>query len=313
MVILLPVFAWGEEKIVEEIVAVVNNQAITKSDFLETKNTIYRALATRYSGEELQKKFEEAQSTLLDNMIEDKLLIQEAKLRNFDVESEIDAGLERVKKENNIKTDEALNQALATEGFTPESYRLFARERLIKGRLISQEIEGKIEISEDEVRNYYSSHLQEFEIKPKVRLCEIIFSVEGRTPEEATRLANETLTRVTTGGEDFGTVAGSVSDAPSKSQKGDLGWIEETDLAADLKQTITDLPAGAVAPVMTNDKGSRIIKVEERQAATTAKFDDVKGQIDEKLRNDQRDKDIKVYIDNLKKDSYIYKSGESKK
>lgn len=308
----LPALAWGQGRIVEEIVVVVNGEAITKSEYQEMENQAYQSLSAKLNGDALKKAFDDAKAKLLDTMIEDKLLLQEAKSKNYDVENEVDEILARLKKENNIKTDDGLTQALAAEGFTLESWRNVARERLIRQRLISQEVQSKVEVPLEEIRNYYSSHPEEFEIKAKIRLSEIFFSAEKRGGDEAAKLAAETLARVTTGGEDFATVAKSVSEGPSKDQGGDLGWIAESDLAADLKDAITGLTAGAVTAVLPHEKGSRIVKVVERQGVSQAKFENVKDTIEQKLRAQKSDQKIQDYIEQLKKDSYIFKPGEKK-
>jgi len=303
----LPAIVWGEERMVEEIVAVVNGDAITRSQLQETESTVYRTLQTRFSGEELRQKFEEARPRILDQLIEETLLLQEARSRNFDVDAQAQEILDRLKKENNIKTDEELGQALAAEGFTLESWKALARERLVKQQLIAQEIEGKVEVTEEELHNYYSSHLTDFDTKPKVHLREIFYSADGRGREEAQRMAEAALARVTTGGEDFGAVAEAESDAPSKTNKGDLGWIDEADLAPDLKTSIAGIAAGSIAPLLTDDKGSRLLKVEELQGASRLKYEDVSADIDQRLRAQKREEMIDAYIQDLKKGSYIFK------
>ncbi len=311
VLMLLPGLCIAQGRIVEEIVAVVNNDAITRSEYQEAETGLHKALATRYSGDELATKFNEAKSKLLDSMIEDRLLLQEARDKEFNVESEINEILENLKKENNLKSDEELERALASEGFTLESWKVRAREQLLKHKLIGREVDSKIEVTEAEMLDYYTSHAEEFQVEAKVNLREIFVLAEGRGAEAASRIAGETLARITTAGEDFSVVAQAVSESPSKEQGGDLGWIEEKDLAADLRDAIKGLSPGQVAPVLTSEKGSRIVKLEGRQEASLRNFDDARESIELKLRDQKREGEIEKYIEQLKKDSYIVKPGDA--
>ncbi|MEW6363843.1 MAG: peptidylprolyl isomerase [Acidobacteriota bacterium] len=312
VLMLLPCLCNAQGRIVEEIVAVVNNDAITRSEYQEAEAGLRKALATRYSGDELDTKFNEAKTKLLDSMIEDRLLLQEARDKEFNVESEINEILENLKKENNLKTDEELERALASEGFTLESWKVRAREQLLKHKLIGSEVESKIRVTEAELVDYYTSHPDEFQVEAKVNLKEIFVMAEGRGQQAASSIAGETLARVTTGGEDFSVVAQAVSESPSKAQGGDLGWIAEKDLAPDLSDAVKGLSPGQIAPVLTTEKGSRIVKLEGRQEASLRQFDDVRESIELRLRDEKREGEIDKYIEQLKKDSYIFKPGETK-
>ncbi|MBI2838079.1 MAG: peptidylprolyl isomerase [Acidobacteria bacterium] len=310
--LLWPALVWSQGRIVEEVVAVVNGEAITRTEYQDAEKAVYRALSGRYSGEELKEKFESAKSGLLDSLIEDHLLTQEANSKDYNVDSEIEEMLNRIRKENKLETDEQLQRALATEGFTIDTYKTLARQRLLKQRLIGREVESKIEVSEEEILNYYSTHTAEFQVQAKVRLGEIFISLENRGAEAAVALATDARKRVTEGGEELAEVAKAVSESPSKDQGGDLGWLDEPDLAPELRNAIAGLNPGAVSEVVSDPRGARIIKLVERQEASVRKLDDVRPEIEDKLHSEKREEEIQVYIDQLKKSSYIFKPGEKK-
>lgn len=294
-------------RIIEEVVAVVNGEAITKSEYLEAEQSLRQALAMRLSGEELEKKFEETKATLMDNLIEDRLLSQEASSKNYNVDDEIDEMMERLRKSNDLNTDEDLERALAAEGFTLESYKVLARQRLLKQRLISQEVHSKIDVTEEETKNYYSSHSPEFTVNASVKLREIFVGVEERGAEQAVALAETLRKRVTEGGEDFAAVATEASESPSKEQGGDLGWVEQPDLAEELEAVVSAMKPGDVSTLLTNDKGSRIIKLEESRPQGLQAYDDVRDAIQAKLREDKSSVEFESYLERLKKISYIFK------
>ncbi len=84
--LLLPVAAPAEERIVEEIAAVVNGEAITRSDLEQAEQSMLRTLATKYSGDELKKIYEASKSGILDGMIEEtpmERLFRETRLGPF--------------------------------------------------------------------------------------------------------------------------------------------------------------------------------------------------------------------------------------
>src|SRR5207248_1695040 len=151
---------------------------------------------------------------------------------------------------------------------------------MIVQRVQSNEVMGKIGVSEDEARKYYDTHLSEFTTPPTVALREILIAVPTDTKgvnvavdETAKAKIEEIRRRVTTGGEDFEKVAADVSEAPSKANAGLIGPISVTELSPELRAAVQTMKAGDVTPVMGGSRGGyQLFKLETITPVQTAPF-----------------------------------------
>ncbi|HMD82504.1 MAG TPA: peptidylprolyl isomerase, partial [Anaerolineales bacterium] len=147
--------------VVEEIVARVGNEIITKSEFEQEEKRLYDQLKRQLQGQELETQYENQRKGLLDFLINQKLLEQRARELDLNVDEEINAAIQRLREENSIPDDAALEQALSSEGSSMSQLREDFRRRIIQQRILWNYVQGKVNITEDEIKNYYEQHKSE--------------------------------------------------------------------------------------------------------------------------------------------------------
>ncbi|MGM0466066.1 MAG: SurA N-terminal domain-containing protein, partial [Acidobacteriota bacterium] len=124
------------EEVLEAIVAVVNQDVITLSDFKQQDEMLYQSLSSRYQGEELENIYRKSRKSLLDSMITDILLLQEAEKQNIDVSGQIEKMLEDMKEQYGFSSIEEIRSAMGEQGINYESWLDFQERELLKEGVI---------------------------------------------------------------------------------------------------------------------------------------------------------------------------------
>ena len=120
---------WAEE-VVESIVAIVNDDTITLSQYKNQHDALYQMIRAQFQGEEFQEQYRRVRKDLLDTMITELLLFQEAKKRGINVDEQLKLAIENIKEENNLNSDEELWRGMRQQGKNPEAWE---QQRTAKG------------------------------------------------------------------------------------------------------------------------------------------------------------------------------------
>ena len=277
---------FAHAEVVDEIVAKVNDDIVTKSDLDTEEQGLLQELYRRHSGTELDAQVAEAKKELLRRMIDHRVLIQRA-THIFDVTKMQDFYLESFKEQQNIKSDKDLEKLLAGQDMTMADLKKRLVEEFSPQQVIHVEISERIAVSDKDERAYYDAHTADFEVPAEATVREIV--LKASEPERAAKRAEAEAVRarLAVPGADFATIAAEVSDAGTKKTGGLLGTVKKGDLAAPLENAAFTLPVGEISPVIEADYGFHILKVDTRTDATFKPFDDVKAEIETKLRGDR--------------------------
>ena len=170
--------------VVEEIVARIGNEIITRSDLNREEQRLYAELSGRYQGQELEDQYAKQKKLLLEFMVNQKLLEQRAAELNLDVSEEVSAAIKRLREESNIPNDEALEAALKQEGSSMKELREDFRRRIIQQRILWNYVQGRVNITEDEIKTYYDQHKDELMTAPKTKISRYTISDENVAKEE---------------------------------------------------------------------------------------------------------------------------------
>ena len=170
---------------VEEIVARVNNQIITLSDYQKAAAGLQQEASQdcqNCSQMQIQASVTEHQKNLLRDMIDQQLLIERAKDMDVSVETDLVKRLDDVRKQNNLSSLEDLEKAVEQQGIVWEDYKTQLRNSLLTQEVIRREVGGRMNIGSDEVKAYYEAHKQEFNRPEQVSLAELFLSTDGKSP-----------------------------------------------------------------------------------------------------------------------------------
>lgn len=296
-----------EVKVVDEVVAQVNDSVITLSDInREIQSTVDLYVQDGKSREEAEQLVESKKAELVANLINERLLIQKAEENISDsaIDAQINRRLVEIMQEQNIKTIEDLYKVMEAQGFKPEDIRANFRKQIMR-----ESVEGDIyrkvywEPNIKKVKAYYEANKAKFTKKETVTVSEIFLSFAGKDPE-AVRQKSKELTARLRQGADFEKAVLDNSDRPNKAEtKGKAGTFEVETLDKTVSQAVKDVKAGGYAEIEIPE-GIEIIRVDERlKASNESAFNE--EAVRKALAGENFAEARKKYMTELRKDSYI--------
>lgn len=268
--------ASAKEQLVDRIVAVVEDQAIFASD-IETMVKQYMLQQGRTSMSDDERR--ELQQKVLNDLINDKLVIAEAGRLDVTVTfSDVEAQVNKAIDENKrlLGGEEAFERQLAKEGFTMDSlkklYRDQVRNRMLVEKVLQMEMQkGKGQIGDEELHAFYEKHKDELPMRPEVAHLKTIF-IGFQTSTNAARAAKEKIDKAYAriqAGESFEDVARDVSDDPTGTNGGDLGFLKPEDLRdPKFAAAVTKLDVGEVSGPVLTSYGYHLIKITDKRPDT---------------------------------------------
>jgi len=300
----------SKDTLIEEIVARVNNQIITLSDYQKAAQGLaeeVRQDCQNCTPDQVQTEMKERQKNLLRDMIDQQLLIERAKDMGIDVEADLVKRLDEVRKENNLATMDDLEKAVEKQGIVWEDYKQQMRNGLLTQKVIQQEVGGRMDIGPDEIKKYYDAHKQDFVRKEQVDLSEIFLSTEGKTPEEiaAIKTKADDLHKRIVNGDDFAELAKRRSEGSTAQDGGELGTYEREQLAPQLADAVFKLDKNGVTDVIQTRTGFEILKVNEHYQAGLQPVDKVSDQITNIIYKQKMDPAMRSYLAELREESYV--------
>jgi peptidyl-prolyl cis-trans isomerase SurA len=302
-VLLTAMFLYGQET-VEAIVAIVNDDVITLFEYKSEHESLYQFLRSQLQGEEFSKQYEAQKKELLERMITERLLLQEAGKSNINVNEQLRMYIDNIKTQYNIGSDEELRRQMAQQGVDFEVWRRQQEKALLQQAVIFSEVGRNIVIDETDVVNYFDQHPDEFTDPTEYKLRAISISSEEKNDDEV-RTKIQEIDEKLAAGEDMATLASQYSEGPEKESQGDLGTFKQGELAGPLQNAVENLEAGDMTSWIQMPNGWYRIKLEEKKESRLKPFEEVKSEIENKLYNQEQQKKIQEYVEELKKRSYI--------
>lgn len=294
--------SWQE--IVEEIVAIVNDDIITFSDYKREHDSMYQLYRSQLSGEEFDKQYNLMKKELLNTMITKILLLQEARKKGFDVREQVKLQIENIKKENALNSDEDLRRALRQQGIVYEEWAKGMEEQFLRDNVIFAEVRRNIVIDDSEVVNYFKLHPEEFTEPIEYRLRAIYLSGDGKSEEELEAKKREISEKIQAG-EKLADLAGEYSEGPGKESQGDLGNFKQGQLEKTLEQAVEKLKVGEMTPWLNLRNGWFLLKLEEKKESRLKSFEEARKEIEEKIFNQESQTKLEEYLKELREKSYI--------
>jgi len=297
-----------DEVILDEIVARINQDVLTKTDLDEAIRMLQVDLRGEHPDEaKFQEAFEQARRNLLQQMIETKLMLQNAKELGVGVEADqdVDRYIQNLMDKNGIPNLQVLDQALQQRGTNLQEFRKTIRERMIMESLRSQLVYGRITLLTPEIEAYYEAHQEDFTETPQVTLSEIAILFEDKSQGEARAKAQEVLDRLQ-GGDSFEELAGEYSEGATAARGGDIGVFKKGGLAASLESVVFDLEAGQTTGLIDNEWGIQIIKVMAKETSSVKPMEDVREAIKQQLYQQKALPQLNEFMEELIEQSYIY-------
>jgi len=291
-------------EVIDKIIVVINNEVVTQREVDRMLAPVYAQYRTMYSGDELLTKLEEARQDILKRLIEDKLLVNEARKLNIEItDAEVTEKLEE--SQNKMGGKENFEGALLEQGLTMNDVKKRYKEQLMARKFVEQKVNYTIGITPIEAKQYYEAHKKEFVQPEAVRLRNILIRTgAGVTPEKALELAREIMRRLKEGGA-FEGLAKEYSEGPNADEGGLMDYSRKGDLMPAVEKEVFHLKQGEMTGIIKTDLGYHIFKVEERLEPRNMEFSEARRYAEEIIYREKMHTKLQELMDNLKKNAYI--------
>ena len=274
-----------------DVAARVNGEPITMTELNEQLEQLKQQYPNMFEGEEGEARLLEFKQRLLDNLIDQKLVLQAADERGIEVTDEdVQTQIDQLKQ--GFETDEEWEEALTNAGMNPDTLEDQIREQLLTQKLI-ESLSTDVEISDTDIQEYYESNKQMFYEDAAKRASHILFKAEDKATAE------EVLAELKDGG-DFAALAKEYSQDPGSAQNGgDLGW-PTTPYVPEFEEALSNLDKGEMSDLVETQFGWHIIMVTDTREGKQQTLDEATEQIDQVLRQQKRADAYQTFLDDLR-------------
>jgi parvulin-like peptidyl-prolyl isomerase len=300
----------AEIRVVEEIVAKINGDIVTRVDLDRNRPAIEAELRGQgLTGPALEKAIKDKEKDALRDQIDQLLLVQRGKDLNINVDAEVTKRIAQIQLQSKISDPDKFHDWLREQSGMPyEDLRAQFKNQILTQRVIGQEVGSKISVPKADVEKYYEEHKKDFVREEQIFLKEILISTEGKTPEQvvaAEKKAKEIVTRARKG-ERFTDLARDYSDnADTAKSGGDMPAFKKGQLRKEIEDVVFKQKKGYVTDPIRMSNGFEILKVEDRYAAGQASLEDVESEITEQLYAPRMQPKVREYLTKLRQDAFL--------
>ena len=283
------------------IVAVVNDDVITEGDVASHMSVLLQ------QDEESQQAEAsgEMRRAILERLIEERLILQEAKRMELSVGS--DEVMDRLHQlRARLETEEAYRQMLQEAGLAEEQLKSKLRQQVLVQKAIDREVRSKIVVSPSEIATAAGSSSSAV-VTPgeEVRVAHLLIRVnEARSAEQALSLANQVSERFRHG-ETFEDLTRKYSDGPEAQEGGLLGWVQHGQLLPELDQALSRLQPGEVSAPIQTRLGFHLLKVFERRSLSATQAIESRRRLEQRVYQQKFTQAVSQWLSRLKQRAYI--------
>jgi peptidyl-prolyl cis-trans isomerase SurA len=296
-------------RVVEQIVAKVNNDIITRGELDRTRRLLQTELTRqRATPDQIQRAMRSADSNLLRDRIDDLLLVQKAKDLEVKVDTDVSKYIADIQRDSGITDPDQFQQYIRDRAsMSYEDFKEQAKDGMLKQEVIRHEVYGRVNVSQAEAQQYYDEHKDEFVREEQVILREVFLSTEGKTPEQIAAIEKKAkdLSARARKGERFGDLARDNSDSESAKEEGRLPPFKRGMLKKELEDLMFKESRGYVTDPIKNPNGFLILRIEEHYQAGLQPFDAVQNEVTNKLYPLKAEPKIREYLTKLRQEAYL--------
>ncbi|MDP3921512.1 MAG: peptidyl-prolyl cis-trans isomerase [Candidatus Omnitrophota bacterium] len=296
-------------ELLDRVIAVVNDEPITQSELDVLFRPIYDDYKNEIRGEELMVKLNDIRRKLLNQLIEDRLVFQEAEDRKLEVDpSAIDKQVQEFKKR--FLEADAVESALASQGLTMRDVRdRFRRQEMVR-QLHDMEIRSKVVVSPAEVEEFYYANQSEFSDEERIKVRSITIKKDeearekGLKDEEARSLIEDLRSRILLG-EDFGALAREFSQDIHAADSGMSEWLTRGSMIAVIDDAIFKMKQGEISDFIETPMGYHMFRLEEKHEGHQRDLEEVRDEIFAHLFRQKAQERFQEWMLELKRGAYI--------
>ncbi|WP_372998988.1 peptidylprolyl isomerase [Marinobacter sp.] len=265
LAVLAPLSVQAERKLLDQVVAIVDEDVILQTELEARISTITTRLSAQGTGLPPRKVLEER---VLDQLITESIQMQMADRAGMRIsDNELNETMANIAERNGMTLAQFEDQ-LAAEGVTYNQAREQIRKEMLTSRVQQRQVGNRVRVTDREVENYLESLESRGGNNAEYRLAYILVSVDDPSDEaevDAAREKAERLRNEIADGRDFREVAVAESDASNALDGGDMGWRAEGQLPSLVAPVVPELPVGEPSEVLENNSGFHLVMVMDKR------------------------------------------------
>ncbi|HEY5175490.1 MAG TPA: peptidylprolyl isomerase [Terriglobales bacterium] len=313
--------AGRDETVVEEIIVRINNNIVTRADLRRSREQLLAE--SHQDSPAAGSDAKDREQDLLRDLIDQQLLLQKGEELGISADTDVVKRLDELRKQMHAESMEDLEKAAQAQGVSWEEFKQNMKNSIITQHVISQEVGGHINVSQQEIQRYYDQHKSDMERPEQVRMSEILISTQTQPPVktekgqdvlpqapspevvEAAKAKVDKVYDLLKKGGSFEDLAKQYSDGPTAASGGDLEYFKRGTLSKDLEERVFAMnPGGYSEPVRTN-QGWVILKVTEHQTPGIPPLKEVASRVQEQIYMTKMQPALRDYLTKLREDAYI--------
>ena len=276
------------------IVAIVNSDIIMLSEMKRELAPERERIQKEYRGEALARRLKTAEYMALTTMIERKLQLQEAKVRNIVVtDQEVRQAIQQMKQQGRT-IDEA----------NPADMKS-AREQMMLFRIVDRDVRNAVIAGDSDLKRYFQEHRDRFALSEEYTLSQILIKPRSQDDTaDAREKVREVMTRLKQG-DSFEDLALRFSDGPNASHGGHLGLVRQGELLPEIERTIATMVPGGTSDMIETPDGLHIVRLEDKKPKQFRPYEQVRAEIQGLVFQQKSEDAFQSWLANLKNKAYI--------
>jgi peptidyl-prolyl cis-trans isomerase SurA len=297
-------------KVVEDIVARINDQIVTQSD--------YDRAAQQLEAEGRQQavpaqQLEQKKTDLLRDLIDQQLLLSKGKELNITGETELIKRLDDIRKQNHLESLEDLEKAASQQGVSYEDFKANIRNGIVTQEVVRNEVGRHITMSPGDVQRYFTQHESEFAQPESVNLNEILIPTPAKAASEGTDAADvaaaqsqaDALVAKLAAGAKFEDLAKPNPTDPNAPKSVALGEFHRGMLAKEIEDKAFALNVGQYTQPIRTKQGFIILQATQHNVGGAASFKQMEPQVEEALFLERMQPALRQYLTKLREEAYV--------
>ncbi len=285
-------------RVVEKVVARINEEAITKSQLEKRKESLSVKAYQSLSGSELDSALMHIEEKTLEMMVNEIMLLERAREMGMEESKIINHYIQSFKEQNKIESDEKLDEMLSREGMAREDLIQEIKSVVIPQYVINQDVSSKLEITGSEISEYYESHPDEFLLDPEVTIENVFIPGTDNDAENNARNFSSEIRKGTA-------VVDAINSFGLDPGLGEPRTYSKGDLVDELERQAFTLNPGEVSDPIKTRSGFHVIRVVSVNKTGRIPLSEVKEKITEKIKDSKYEASLIKYMEDLKKQCFV--------
>ncbi|MCV9919734.1 peptidylprolyl isomerase [Pseudomonas sp. BT-42-2] len=252
----------------DSVVAIVDNDVVMKSQLDQRVREVEQTIAKRGGGTPPPGALDQQ---VLERLIVENLQLQIGERSGIRItDEELNQAIATIAQRNGMSLDQ-FRAALAHDGLSFDDAREQVKREMIISRVRQRRVAERIQVSEQEVKNFLASDLGKMQMSEEYRLANILIPTPDGANSQAIQAAAGRVGDIyqqLKQGKDFGQMAIQHSASENALEGGEMGWRKAAQLPPEFAKLLSSMAVGDISQPLRIPSGFLIIKLEEKRGGS---------------------------------------------